>query len=290
MDGTMSPMNAADAYAAMADAVEAQRARVLGNAPADHWSGPRARGFRQDPRRPLDPNLEAIASYLSPDDVLVDVGGGAGRYGLPLALRCRELVNVEPSPGMAAEYEASATEAGIRNARLVRADWLTANGVVGDVTLVCHVTYFVRDIVPFVRKLEEASRRRVIIDVVSVPPPNQSAKLFDLVLREPLALRPGYRELLPVLWEMGILPDVRVLPARFGRNTAALPQTKEQAVDAAVATLNAHGLPHVRQAVEARFDQLFKQTEEGFEPLYHQGSTQELLITWEPSHAGRHAP
>jgi hypothetical protein len=282
-------MNAADPYAAMADAVEAQRARLLGPLPADRWSGARARGFRQDPRRPLDPNLATIATYLRPEDVLIDVGGGAGRYGLPLASRCRELVNVEPSPGMAAEYEASATEAGIRNANLVRADWRSANGVVGDVTLVCHVTYFVRDIVPFVRKLEEASRRRVIIDVVSVPPPNQTARLFELVFGEPMALRPGYRELLPVLWEMGILPDVRVLPARFGRNAAAFPKTREEAVDAAVATLDAHGLPHVRQAVETRFDQLFKQTAEGFEPRYRQGSAAEMLITWEPLRGGRHA-
>lgn len=274
----------------MADAVEAQRTRVLGNPPADRWSGPRARGFRHDPRRPLDPNLAVIASYLRPDDVLVDVGGGAGRYGLPLALRCRELVNVEPSPGMAAEYQASATEAGIQNARLVKSDWLNAKGIVGDVTMVCHVTYFVRDIVPFVRKLEQASRRRVIIDVVSVPPPNQTARLFELVFGEPLALRPGYRELLPVLWDLGILPDVRVLLARFGRNAAALPQTREQAVDAAVATLDGHALAHVRQAVEARFNQLFKQTTVGFEPTYRAANASEMLITWEPLHAGRHAP
>ena len=283
-------MTPADSYAAMADAVEAQRARILGNPPADRWSGPRARGFRQDPRRSLDPNLAAIASYIQPDDVLVDVGGGAGRYGLPLALRCRELVNVEPSPGMAAEYEASAAEAGIHNAKLVRADWLAANGIVGDVTMVCHVTYFVRDIVPFVHKLVEASRRRVIIDVVSVPPPNQTARLFELVFGEPLALRPGYRELLPVLWEMGVLPDVRILPTHFGRN-AAVPKTREQAVEQAVCALDGHGLPHVRGAVEARFAQLFKHTDEGFEPTYRQrDGAAELLITWEPSPAGRHAP
>lgn len=283
-------MTPADAYAALADGVEAQRARVLGNPPADRWSGPRARGFRQDPRRPLDPNLEVIASYLRSEDVLVDVGGGAGRYGLPLALRCRELVNVEPSPGMAAEYEASAAEAGIHNAKLVRADWLAANGIVGDVTMVSHVTYFVRDIVPFVRKLEQASRRRVIIDLVSVPPPNQTARLFEIVFGEPMALRPGYRELLPILWDMGILPDVRVLPARFGHKAVALPQTREQAVEGAVATLDAHGLAHVRGAVETRFDQLFKHTDEGFESTYRQAASSELLITWEPSHAGRHAP
>ena len=47
-----------------------------------------------------------------PDDAWLDVGAGAGRYALPLALRVREVVAVEPSEGMrtalaelAAEHE-----------------------------------------------------------------------------------------------------------------------------------------------------------------------------------------
>ncbi len=43
---------------------------------------------------------EVIASYVRPDDVVVDVGGGAGRVCLPLALQCKEVLNIEPSPGM----------------------------------------------------------------------------------------------------------------------------------------------------------------------------------------------
>ena len=65
--------------------------------------------FRMDPDR----DLEVIASYLRPDDVFIDVGGGAGRVCLPLAQRYREVVMVEPSPGMGAEFDAIRKEAGI---------------------------------------------------------------------------------------------------------------------------------------------------------------------------------
>jgi len=44
----------------------------------------------------------AIGAYVRPDDVMVDVGGGTGRLELPLALRCREVVIVDPSQGMRA--------------------------------------------------------------------------------------------------------------------------------------------------------------------------------------------
>ena len=104
--------SAAEDYAALLDAVDEQQLRLFGPRSADIWTGQSAAQFRFDPHRDLDRNLAALASYVGPDDVVVDIGGGAGRVSLPLALRCREVVTVEPSAGMAAEYEGSRQEAG----------------------------------------------------------------------------------------------------------------------------------------------------------------------------------
>ena len=92
---------------------------------------------------------------MQPEDTVVDAGGGAGRVSLPLALRCQELINVDPSPGMKAEFEAAATEAGIDNALFIQSDWLEATELAGDLVITSNVTYFVRDIVTFVRKMDE---------------------------------------------------------------------------------------------------------------------------------------
>src|SRR5216683_4055356 len=120
-------MTAAETYAARIDAVRVQRARLHGAPPPDDpWAGPVARRFRADPHRPLDAHLAVLASYTRPDDVFLDVGGGAGRVSLPLALRCRQVINVDASPGMLAEFEACAAEAGITNAYSVLSDWLAA--------------------------------------------------------------------------------------------------------------------------------------------------------------------
>ena len=157
-------MTAVETYAALIDAVSAQHRRIHGQQPReDRFGGPVAQRFRADPHRSLDANLQVVASYVQPEDVFVDVGGGAGRVGLPLALRCRQVINVDSSPGMLAEFEACTAEAGITNARSVLADWLAAADISGDVSLASSVTYFVRDIGSFIEKMVVASRRRVML-------------------------------------------------------------------------------------------------------------------------------
>jgi 2-polyprenyl-3-methyl-5-hydroxy-6-metoxy-1,4-benzoquinol methylase len=283
-------MTAAEIYAALVDAANAQRVRLRGEeAPGARWDREVAQRFRYDPYRSLDANLNIIASYVAPQDVLIDVGGGAGRICLPMALRCREGIVVDVSPAMEEVFQACTAAAGITNARFVRSDWLEAEALQGDIVVAASVTYFVRDIVAFVRKLEAAARRRVLITVRSVPGPNLRATLFRLVYGEEQQPAPGYRELLPVLWEMGILPDVRVLPGpQPGTGCSVdtgLPRTRAQAVEMALqgGWLRPQDRERARGIIEAHYDALFSETPEGFRPLWHP-ATHELLITWETDH------
>ena len=271
----------ADRYAQMLDAVDEQQLRMFGPRPADIWTGQSAAQFRFDPHRELDANLATMASYVVPDDVVVDVGGGAGRVSLPMALRCRQVLTVEPSEGMAAEYEAARTEAAITNARRIPSGWMDAHGVEGDVVLTCDVTYFVRDIVPFIEKMHSAARRRVMILVWSEPPPNRGADLFRRVYGEPLAPMPGQRELLPVLWDMGILPDVRVLPDPTWWEDWHH-DTREEALDSVIfGRWSREGIRDTaRRIFNEQFDKLFVPDGNGYRAIWRR-PMRELLITWE---------
>lgn len=280
---TTTATGAVAAYEARIDAVEAQRHRLAGQETGDRWGGPMANLFRADPRRELDAPNAAIAAYLRPEDVLIDAGGGAGRIGLPLALRCREVINVEPSPGMGDAFEEIAKQSGISNVQLVRKNWLEADGVRGDVVLAAHVTYFVRDIAGFIRRMQAAASRRAILFISSPPPPNRSRRLYQRVFGEDQVLVPGHAELLPALWELGILPDVHVLPGLL-ELPGAPPATREEAVQVALRTV-ALGMSSERRAaaqagVERDFDQLFEQTPRGFRPRYVD-DIRGIIITWE---------
>ena len=270
--------NAAEAYAARVLAANQQAARV--SAPrSDRWAS-RAAMFRLDPRRTLEANTAAVAAFVGPDDVVVDVGGGAGRVSLPLALHCARVVNVEPSAAMRSEFAGSAAEAGISNAQCIDADWPGgAEGIEGDVVLVANVTYFVSDIVPFLAALTATARKRVIISVWSVPPPNDAARVFELIHGELQALAPTHRELFPVLWDMGVLPEVRVLPDEF-RSARMRPPTVDDAVRLALDVASGSDVPGAAEKVRAHFDELYEPSAEGFVPRWRLPS-REMLITWD---------
>ena len=285
---------AVERYAARVDAVLAQRTRLRGpQPPGDLFGGLTADHplMKSEPHRPLDPILEAIASYVEPDDVVVDVGGGAGRISLPLALRCREVINVDPSAAMGAGFVGNATRAGVGNVRYVEADWLAVDPPIGTLALVNHVTYLTRDIMPFVEKLERAGRRRVVITVNSPPPPSWNRVLFQLVHGEAEEVVPGHVELVNVLWELGILPDVRVLPVPGARALIPAP-TREAAIALA---LNRFGGDQwsiwplgpdlerrLLDLLESRFDELYAQGSDGFVPRWVTPG-REVLITWQPT-------
>lgn len=273
-------MSAAQEYSARIDSRTKQYERLRGPSTGDRWGGRVSRRFRADPHRALDPNLAMIASYVQPDDTVVDVGGGAGRLCLPLALRCREVINVDSSEGMTQEFTDLSSESGITNARAVLADWSAAD-VRGDVSVSANVTYFVREIVPFIEKMEAIASRRVMITVWSTPPPNMDASLFRLVFGEDEVLAPGHRELLPVLWEMGILPDVRVLPAPWDE-VLPLPAgaTREEVITTAADRIWPNNADGARGPIEQNFEKLFGNTPDGWRALWRPPA-REILITWE---------
>ena len=288
-------MTAAEHYAARVDAVLAQRARLRGAEPSGDLFGdlePEHPLLKADPRRPLEGNLKTLAELVEPSDEIVDVGGGAGRMSLPLALRCRSITNVDPSASMGAAFLANAKAAGISNVRLVKGDWLGVDPPQGTVALVNHVTYFTRDIVPFIEKLERVASRRVILTVNAPPPPSWNRVLFQLAYGEAEEVVPGHAELMNVLWEMGRLPDLTMLQSQGARSSVSL-SSRAAAVGFAVQRVANEQWAHwpvapaldgrIRATVEQHFDELYAKEADSFSPRWI-AMGREVLITWQPGH------
>ena len=272
--------SAAGRYAAVHDAALAADRFADHRRRADHWAD-LAELFRLDPHRSWDKNLHAIAGHLLPTDVLLDVGGGAGRVSLPLAGQVREAVLVEPSESMRRQFIQSRDEAGIANAR-VSPDWWMDSAESGDVVVTSDVVYFVRHIVPFVTKLHNSASRRVIICIWRPTPGDMDNELRRVLFDEHPSPWPGLPELAAVLWEMGLLPDIKVVdqaPWWIPEVVGGL--SDSEAVDLAMARLERDD-DATRRKVEANLDLLFERSPDGLSPQWLSGA-REVMITW-PTH------
>src|SRR5215510_9675564 len=182
---------------------------ALGVSGQDRWE-PFSAFFKADPRRTEDAEVNRLAQEVTPATTLLDVGAGAGRFALPLALRCKHVTAVEPSPSMGETLRHLAAEAGIDNVTLVARPWDEAEVEPADVVLSAHVIYSIEDIGPFVMKLAAHARQRVCMPTFIRPPRARYAPFWPWVHGEDKLELPGAAELMQVLWELGIYPNLEM--------------------------------------------------------------------------------
>ncbi len=271
-------MTATADYAAVYDAAMSREWLSGINDPGDPWGG-MAELFRLDPLRDLGGNLGVLASYVQPGDRLIDVGGGAGRVSLALAARVGSVELVEPSEGMRDQFLAARDEAGITNAEAT-GDWWMESPASGDVVTLSDVTYFVRDIAPFITKLHNSAARRVMITVWRPTPGDLHSGLRQVLYGESPPRLPGLPELAAVLWELGLLPDIKPLPELpWWLPEAAGGLSTEQAIEFAMAQLDDTG-DDARRLVASNLEQLYDRDPAGLTPRWLK-PVREVLLTWE---------
>ena len=213
-----------------ADREQVNRCREVDD-PADFYAPVTSR-FRMDPRRTDDATLNVLLSLARPEDVWLDIGSGAGRYALPLALVVREVVAVDPSTAMLSALREDAASEGIENIRAVEGRWpLEDEPPAGDVALVAHVGYDIEEIGPFLDALE-AVASRMIVAVMGESAMTTVATLFwHSVHGEPRVRLPALPELLVLLTARGALPEIRLVdrtPPTFGALSEAHAMARRQ--------------------------------------------------------------
>jgi len=171
----------------------------------DHYA-PVANRFRVDPRRTDDTSLDALLTLARPDESWLDLGAGGGRYGLPLALAVREVIAVDPSPGMLGVLREGMAEHGIGNVRVVEGRWPAAAddpSVQADVAFIAHVGYDVEAIGPFLDQMERAARRLCVAMLFWRRPTWALDRLWPAVHGVERAPLPALREMVTLLMARG---------------------------------------------------------------------------------------
>ena len=189
----------------MVEAEHAQTFRLRDSVPSslDHWRGSSGR-FRLDPYRSGDATVDLLFRKIGAHETLLDVGAGAGRLSLPLSLKCKEVTAVEPSPSMASALREDAALHKISNVNLVQAEWENVWLDQKDVVLCAHVLYTVRDIEPFIRKLEAHARGQVWVILFREPPQQRVYALWERVHQEKRLSLPCLPQFEKVLEELAV--------------------------------------------------------------------------------------
>src|SRR5574340_941479 len=144
-----------DARAQQMDAAYAQ----LNRTSADFWER-RAAGFHRSTKDtvaqdPLFIRLHDAASFHSS---VLDVGAGTGRFSLALAPLVDQVIAVEPSASMLNFLRQDAAAKGLTNISFVHSTWQDASDdLQADIVICSHVVYPIRDIEPFLLKLQSAA-------------------------------------------------------------------------------------------------------------------------------------
>lgn len=198
-----------------ADRVRANRdqaERLRESTTGDHYA-PISSLFVADPHRTDEPALEMLRALTAPDETWLDIGAGAGRYALPLALRVREVIAVEPSAGMRRALRSGIDEHGLANIRVIAGTWPEALELLGplpaaDVSLIAHVGYDIEEIGPFLGGMDAATRDRCVAIHTDRSPASVADAFWPLVHGEERVALPALPDLLAVLHARGCATEV----------------------------------------------------------------------------------
>ncbi len=209
---------------AWADRVRANRAQVdrLREMPdGTDFYAPVTGLFRADPRRTDESVLVALVELAEPGETWLDIGAGAGRYALPLALRVQRVIAVDPSRGMLGALGEGMAEYGIANIEVVEGRWPPAPGdalaaAIGpfpavDVSLIAHVSYDIEAIGPFIDAMEAVARRLCVAILMERQPASLADPCWPLVHGEARIPLPALPDFVELLRARGRDPQVRMM-------------------------------------------------------------------------------
>lgn len=201
--------------AAWADRVRANREQVdrLREVPdGKDFYAPVTGLFRADPRRTDEAVLDTLRGLVNPGETWLDIGAGAGRYALPLALLAARVIAVDPSRGMLDALREGMEEHGIPNIDVIEGRWPDLHPrPTADVALIAHVSYDIEGIGAFLDAMERSARRLSVAVLMERQPASLADPCWPRVHREERSPLPALPEFVDLLRARGRRPGVRMM-------------------------------------------------------------------------------
>lgn len=196
---------------------EKQQSESLSNwqsNPSDPWQA-RAKSFAKASGRAKQPDsfLQFVLPHLKADDQLLDIGAGAGRHSIYLAQQGWQVTAVEPSAAMRNQLESRLDSSSRAKLQIVAESWPSAAVERCDVAICAHALYGVREIEPFLRRMDAVSQRACFILLGFQQPSYYSAPFWERIYGQKRLPLPGALECFNALYQLGIAANLSLLPA-----------------------------------------------------------------------------
>jgi SAM-dependent methyltransferase len=183
---------------------------ILAQAPENPWRLP-VEPFLAVTDAPLSVSHRRALEALPAGGRVLDVGAGGGAMSRPLGAAGAQVVAVDTAGDML-EVSGAGTRV------LGRWPEVAEQAGVADVVVCGHVLYNCPDLVPFLRALTAAARRRVVVEITDahprVSPEEQVLWRHFWQIERPNG--PGWEDALAVLREIGVEPAVERWERRRG--------------------------------------------------------------------------
>jgi len=117
-----------------------------------------------------DTLLEKVINELKPDDTVLDIGAGTGRWTIPLAKAAAKVTAIDPSEAMLDILRHNAADSGVTDKiEISQKTWEEAEVGLYDFVISFHAMYMSPDFAGFVHKMEAHSKKRCYLGLRHFP-------------------------------------------------------------------------------------------------------------------------
>ena len=172
--------------------------------------GQRTRSRKPGSKR-SDPLVELVASFLTSECTVIDIGAATGRWTIPLARVAKAVTAVEPGSESVAVLRDRADQAGLGNIQIVAANWEECDLSAHDVVINSHAMYGTADLAGLVESMQLRARQTCCLAMRVVSQDGIMGELSQHIhglLHDSANFQIGYNALL----QMGIYANVRIEP------------------------------------------------------------------------------
>jgi SAM-dependent methyltransferase len=179
----------------------------------DFWEG-QADRFARAAARSEQPDgfMQFLLPRLRPNDRVLDIGAGSGRYEPLLAQYAARVIAVEPSAAMLRHLRARSTA----NIEIVEGRWPEARVPPCDVAISAHVMYGVRDLGGFLQAMHQVAQRACYLYLAIQHPASFINPFWERIHGAPRLALPGALECLNALYQLGIAAHLTLVPLQGG--------------------------------------------------------------------------